>query len=87
MNTKLNVNISLPQSEFTILKKLAKALGWNLFVQEKPEELSVSQRKELVDKLYGCVQLPEDFDYKKELELAVEAYNKRDRRYGGLKEE
>ncbi len=27
-----------------------------------------------------------DFD-KKELELAVEAYNKRDRRYGGLKEE
>ena len=71
MNTKLNVNISLPQSEFTILKKLAKALGWNLFVQEKPEELSVSQRKELVDKLYGCVQLPEDFDYKKELELAI----------------
>ena len=53
MNTKLNVNISLPQSEFTILKKLAKALGWNLFVQEKPEELSVSQRKEFVDKLYG----------------------------------
>ncbi len=71
MNTNLNVNISLPQSEFTILKKLAKALGWNLFVQEKPEELSVSQRKELVDKLYGCVQLPEDFDYKKELELAI----------------
>lgn len=71
MNTNLNVNISLPQSEFTILKKLAKALGWNLFVQEKPEELSVSQKKELVDKLYGCVQLPEDFDYKKELEIAI----------------
>ena len=71
MNIKLNVNISLPQSEFTILKKLAKALGWNLFVQEKPEELSVSQRKELVDKLYGCVKLPEDFDYKKELEIAI----------------
>mgnify|MGYP000470756780 CR=1 FL=1 len=25
--------------------------------------------------------------HKKELELAVEAYNKRDRRFGGLKEE
>ena len=71
MDTNLNVNIRLPQSEFMILKKLAKALGWNLFVQEKPEEWSVSQRKELVDKLYGCVQLPEDFDYKKELELAL----------------
>lgn len=71
MDTNLNVNIRLPQSEFMILKKLAKALGWNLFVQDKPEELSASQRKELVDKLYGCVQLPEDFDYKKELELAL----------------
>lgn len=71
MDTNLNVNISLPLSEFSILKKLAKALGWNLFVQDKPEEMSVSQRNELVEKLYGCVQLSEDFDYKKELEQAI----------------
>ena len=71
MDTNLNVNISLPLSEFSILKKLAKALGWNLFVQDEPEEMSVSQRNELVEKLYGCVQLSEDFDYKKELEQAI----------------
>ena len=26
---------------------------------------------ELINKLYHCIQLPEDFDYKKELELAI----------------
>lgn len=71
MDTNLNVNISLPESEFNILKKLAKALGWNLFVQTKEDELNISKRNELVEKLYGCVQLPEDFDYKKELEQAI----------------
>lgn len=71
MDTNLNVNISLPESEFNLLKKLAKALGWNLFIQRKEDELSISKRKELVEKLYGCVQLPEEFDYKKELEQAI----------------
>ena len=71
MDTNFNVNISLPESEFNLLKKLAKALGWNLFIQRKEDELSISKRKELVEKLYGCVQLPEEFDYKKELEQAI----------------
>ena len=71
MDTNLNVNISLPESEFNLLKKLAQALGWNLFIQRKEDELSISKRKELVEKLYGCVQLPEEFDYKKELEQAI----------------
>lgn len=71
MDTNLNVNISLPESEFNLLKKLAKALGWNLFIQRKEDKLSISKRKELVEKLYGCVQLPEEFDYKKELEQAI----------------
>lgn len=71
MDTNLNVNISLPESEFNLLKKLAKALGWNLFIQRKEDELSISKRKELVEKLYGCVQLPEEFDYKKELEQVI----------------
>ena len=63
METTMNVNISLPQSEFAMLKKLAKALGWNLFVQQEDESINVQQRSELVQKLYGCVQLSEVFDY------------------------
>ena len=71
METTMNVNISLPQSEFAMLKKLAKALGWNLFVQQEDESINVKQRSELVQKLYGCVQLPEGFDYKAELEQVL----------------
>lgn len=72
METNMNVNLSLPQSEFPILKKMAKSLGWNLFV---PQETNIKEeqplRKERIDKLYGCIQLPQDFDYKKELEESL----------------
>lgn len=71
MKRNLNVSISLPPSEYALLKKLAKALGWSLFVQQEPDStVSQSDRKELVEKLYGCIQLPENYDYKKELEQA-----------------
>lgn len=78
MDANIRVNISLPQSEFAMLKKLAKALGWNLFVQQEDNDTSmtIEQRKELIAKLHGAVQLPDDFDYKKELEqILSEKYN------------
>ena len=71
MKTSMNVNISLPQSEFVILKKMAKALGWNLFVEQETNTTDIAKRKEMVEKLYGCIQLPDDFDYKKEMEKAM----------------
>lgn len=71
MKTSMNVSISLPQSEFAILKKMAKALGWNLFVEQETNTIDISKRKEMVEKLYGCIQLPDDFDYKKEMEKAL----------------
>ena len=64
----MNVNINLPQSEFAILKKMAKALGWDIFVQQEDNHINMLQRNELVKKLHGSVQLPENFDYKTELE-------------------
>lgn len=71
MEANMNVNISLPQSEFAMLKKLAKALGWNLFVQQEDDCFNVSQRNELIKKLHGSVQLPNNFDYKTELEQTL----------------
>ena len=72
MDTNMNVNISLPQSEFSILKKMAKSLGWNLFVSQENEiKEEQSLRKQRIEKLYGCIQLPKDFDYKKELEESI----------------
>lgn len=71
MEANLNVNISLPQSELDILKKMAKALGWNLFVQQEKTPTDHIKRQELVKKLHGCIQLPHDFEYKAELEQAI----------------
>ena len=67
----MNVNINLPQSEFAILKKMAKALGWDLFVQQEDNNINMLQRNELVNKLHGSVQLPENFDYKTEMEQVL----------------
>lgn len=52
MKKDLNVNINLQQSELAILRKIANE----------------TERQKLINKLYGCIQLPDDFDYKKELE-------------------
>ena len=55
MKKDLNVNINLPQSELAILRKIANE----------------TERQKLINKLYGCIQLPDDFDYKKELEQNI----------------
>ncbi len=77
MKGNLNVNISLPPSELALLKKLAKAMGWNLFVQQDLEpDSNNTGRQQMIEKLYGCIQLPENFDYKKELEQTISSkYN------------
>lgn len=62
----MNVSISLPKSVFAILKKMVKALGWNLFVEQEEHAMDLSERNKTVEKLYGCIQLPDDFDYKAE---------------------
>ena len=68
MKTNMNVSVSLPQSEFALLKKMAKAMGWNLFVEQEKDSVNFANRNKVVEKLYGCIQLPDDFDYKAEKE-------------------
>lgn len=76
MKNNLNVNINLPPSELAILKKIAKSMGWNFFVQQENTDSNDLERQKLVKKLYGCIQLPENFDYKKELEQNIlDKYN------------
>ena len=72
----MNVNINLPQSEFAILKKMAKALGDIISAGITVSLIDINhinmlQRNELVKKLHGSVQLPENFDYKKEMEQVL----------------
>ena len=68
MKTNMNVSVSLPQTEFALLKKMAKAMGWNLFVEQEKDSVNFANRNKVVEKLYGCFQLPDDFDYKAEKE-------------------
>ena len=76
MKKDLNVNINLPQSELAILRKIAKSLGWQLFIQPEEDNSSHSERQKIVQKLYGCIQVPDNFDYKKELEKSInDKYN------------
>ena len=56
----MNVNINLPQSEFAILKKMAKALGWDLFVQQEDNHINMLQRNELVKKLKLVYSVPKE---------------------------
>ena len=63
--TKETVYLDIPQNDIAFLKELVKKMGWKLHFQE-PAIISTTDKS--VDELYGCIQLPKDFDYKKELE-------------------
>ena len=56
------VDILCPRKEFTVSDVVRKQLEILLFNATKEQEKPVSSR------LRGVIKLPEDFDYKKELE-------------------
>ena len=66
MDNVVNVNLNIPQSDVHFLNELVKKMGWGM---EQPQKkmLSTKERLKLVQRLYGCIQVPEDFDYKEEL--------------------
>ena len=66
MDNVVNVNLNIPQSDVYFLTELVKKMGWGM---EQPQKkmLSTKERLKLVQRLYGCIQVPEDFDYKEEL--------------------
>ena len=66
MDDVVNVNLNIPQSDVHFLTELVKKMGWGMEQQQK-KMLSTKERLKLVQLLYGCIQLPEDFDYKEEL--------------------
>jgi len=71
MKKELNVSINLPQSELAFLEKIANSFGWRLSIHQEEDEVHEKERQKIVKKLYGCIQLPENFDYKKELEQYI----------------
>ena len=66
MDNVVNVNLNIPQSDVHFLNELVKKMGWGM-EQSQKKMLSTKERLKLVQRLYGCIQVPEDFDYKEEL--------------------
>jgi len=70
MNNMVNVSLNVPQSDVNFLNKLVEKMGWGM-TQSQAKASSPTDKVELAKRLYGCIQLPEDFDYKEELTIAL----------------
>ena len=66
MDNIVNVNLNIPQSDIHFLSELVKKMGWGM-KQSQSIPSSVKDKLRLAQRLYGSVQLPNDFDYKEEL--------------------
>lgn len=62
MKDIVNINLNIPQTDIGLLEKLAKKMGWNMTRNVAPP--SSIDKFALLQRLYGCVNLPADFDYK-----------------------
>ena len=70
MNNVVNISLNVPQSDVNFLSKLVEKMGWGM-TQSQTVTSSPNDKVELAKRLYGCIRLPEDFDYKKELAAAL----------------
>ncbi len=70
MDNVVNVSLNVPQSDVRFLSELVKKMGWGM-TQSETQPMVTVNRAQLIQRLYGCVQLSDDFDYKRELEEAL----------------
>jgi hypothetical protein len=66
MDNVVNINLNIPRSDIHFLSELVKKMGWGM-TQSQTVSPSMKDKVKLAQRLYGCIQLPEDFDYKKEV--------------------
>ena len=72
MENVVNVNLNIPSSDVHFLSELVKKMGWGM-AQSHPVTISAKDKVKLAQRMYGCVQLPEELDYKEELTVALSA--------------
>lgn len=70
MDNVVNISLNVPQSDVHFLSELVKKMGWGM-TQSETQPMGTVSRAQLIRRLYGCVQLSDDFDYKRELEEAL----------------
>jgi hypothetical protein len=70
MDNVVNINLNIPRSDVHFLSELVKKMGWGMTQAQSMSSYS-NDRVKLAERLYGCIELPEDFDYKEELASAL----------------
>ena len=71
MENVVNVNLNVPKSDVHFLSELVKKMGWNMRQPQQHVATSAKDKAKLAQRLFGCIQLSEDFDYKEELSAAL----------------
>ena len=73
MNTQVQkIELNVPVMDLELLKSLVKRMGWT--IATKSPVASVNPNKaEALNRLRGCVSLPTNFDYRKEMEQELSA--------------
>lgn len=69
--TSQHVSLNIPQSDMDFLKELVKKMGWNMALHEQKQEKGNVSKRDIVNRLYGSIHLPEDFDDKQEFQRAI----------------
>lgn len=64
MNT-MQIYLDIPTQDIGLLQELSAKMGWNI-IDERKSQHSRSVKNN-VDKLYGVISLPTDYDYKEML--------------------
>lgn len=70
MDNVVNINLNIPRSDVHFLSELVKKMGWGMTQAQSMSSYS-NDRVKLAERLYGCIELPENFDYKEELASAL----------------
>lgn len=70
MDNVVNINLNIPRSDVHFLSELVKKMGWGMTHAQPTSSYDIDKAK-LAERLYGCIQLPENFDYKEELVSAL----------------
>ncbi len=69
MKENININLTVPQADLRLLEKLSEKMGWKM--THKVSSPTSVDKVALLQRLYGCIQLPDDFDYKAALSDAL----------------
>jgi hypothetical protein len=67
-----SVHVTVPVSELQLLKDIAQKMGWMCHSDNNAEKISKNKKRmDALNRLKGCISLPADFDYKKEVSAAI----------------